>query len=210
MFFWQGTILMVFRWFLVQATSGSIVAQNQANSAMVTWLPVGQLLGLMVFQWFLGQRQPSGLIVFYGCPLLVKRCDVHLLLLKSTSNEWNSELFDRMGKRSKLLSGFARYPDVQILPLLYCCCVPLPRTNLFFYIVPDISNLVIFPMRLCCVVVLLFCSHVFVAFSCVQLPNLAILPTHRCCFERRQEEERDEMRGQSFMRRQKLSPHVGD
>ena len=138
------------------------------------------------------------------------QCSLTVAQVYLKPNLSNSELFDRMGKRSKLLSGFARCPDVQILPLLYCCCVPLPRTNLFFYIVPDISNLVIFPMRLCCVVVLLFCSHVFVAFSCVQLPHLAILPTHRCCFERRQEEERDEMRGQSFMRRQKLSPHVGD
>ena len=138
------------------------------------------------------------------------QCSLTVAQVYLKPNLSNNELFDRMGKSSNLMSGFARCPDVQILPLLYCCCVPLPRTNLFFYIVPDISNLVIFPMRLCCVVVLLFCSHVFVAFSCVQLPNLAILPTHRCCFERRQEEERDEMRGQSFMRRQKLSPHVGD
>ena len=138
------------------------------------------------------------------------QCSLTVAQVYLKPNLSNNELFDRMGKSSNLMSGFARCPDVQILPLLYCCCVPLPRTNLFFYIVPDISNLVIFPMRLCCVVVLLFCSHVFVAFSCVQLPNLAILPTHRCCFERRGEEERDEMRGQSFMRRQKLSPHVGD
>ena len=176
---------------------------------MVTWLPVwGQLLGLLVFQWFLGQRQPSALIVFFGCPLLVRRWDAQVYLKHTLSN---NELFDRMGKSSKLMSGYAKCSDVQIAPLLCCCCVPLLHTNLFVYIVPTISNLFFFAnAALLRCYVLLFCSHVFVAFSCVVLPNLAILPTHRCCFERRGEEERDEMRGQSFMRHQKLSPHVGD
>ena len=138
------------------------------------------------------------------------QCSLTVAQVYLKPNLSNNELFDRMGKSSNLMSGFARCPDVQILPLLYCWCLPLPHTNLGFYIVPDISNLFFPDAALLRCYVLLFCSHVFVAFSCVQLPNLAILPTHRCCFERRGEEERDEMRGQSFMRRQKLSPHVGD
>ena len=117
---------------------------------MVTWLPVwGQLLGLLVFQWFLGQRQPSALIVFFGCPLLVRRWDAQVYLKHTLSN---NELFDRMGKSSKLMSGYAKCSDVQIAPLLCCCCVPLLHTNLFVYIVPTTSNLFFLPMLLCCVV----------------------------------------------------------
>ena len=87
---------------------------------------------------------------FDGCPQFVKRWDAKAYLKHSLSN---NELFDRMGKSSKLRSGFAKCPDVQILPLLCCCCVPLSHTNLFFYIVPTTSNLVLFPMLLCCVVI---------------------------------------------------------
>ena len=175
-------------------------------------MPVGQLLAFDGFPMVFRSEATIGFDCIFWLSTVgqTMQCSLTVAQVYLKPNLSNNELFDRMGKSSNLMSGFARCPDVQILPLLYCWCLPLPHTNLGFYIVPDISNLFFPDAALLRCYVLLFCSHVFVAFSCVQLPNLAILPTHRCCFERRGEEERDEMRGQSFMRRQKLSPHVGD
>ena len=167
----------------------------------------GQLLGLMVFQCFLGQRQPSGSIV-----LMVVHTWSNDGMLKPTSNILCLIMSCLTGWGRVVSSGQVLHlpwcADITLVVLLLCALVSYQPVLLHsayhikFGSFPDAALLRCYLM--------LFCSHVFVAFSCVQLPNLAILPTHRCCFERRGEEERDEMRGQSFMRHQKLSPHVGD